>query len=408
MEQRKTFSERFDWSLCLLLFLFLIVSVISIYIAQSTGQHTRNFAIRQVFWYGIGSVIIGIIMFFDPDQIKKMSWYLYGFGIFLLIALMLAPDGKGQIGEPFNGAKSWFTLPGLGAIQPSEFMKTFLILALSKMTITHNQTVINKTIKTDGMLFLKLFLLTALPLLLIMQQPDLGTSLVIISIFLGIVVVSGITWKLILPIFGGTAVIGGTLIYLMLYIPDLLVKYLGLKPHHFDRIYTWLRPEDYSGNEAFQLEQSMSAIGSGMMSGKLMSGEPVYIPEKHSDFIFSTIGEEFGFIGSSIVVGLFFILIFHLTKVALSALDPYISYVCAGIISMVTFHVFQNIGMTIQVLPITGIPLPFISYGGSSLMGNMMAMGIIFSIQFYHKTYMFSNKETPIPTRSGKHPFSSV
>ena len=398
MEKRKTFSERFDWTLCLILFLFLIFSLISIYAAQASGQHTTNFALQQVMWYIIGAVIVAVIMYFDPDQIKRMSWYLFGFGILLLIILFLAPDGKGQIAEPINGAKSWFKIPGFGSIQPSEFVKIFLILALSKMTVQHNQSTVHKSIKTDFLLFLKLAAITSLPLALVMLQPDLGTGLVIISIFLGIVLVSGITWKILVPIIGGTAFFGGVIFFLVLYFPDILVKYLNVKAYQFDRIYTWLRPEEYSGEESFQLEQSLSAIGSGMMSGKQFSGTSVYIPEKHSDFIFSVIGEEFGFIGASIVVGLFFILIFHLTKIALSSNDQYISYVCAGIISMITFHVFQNVGMTIQVLPITGIPLPFLSYGGSSLMGNMMAMGVVFSFQYHHKTYMFSSKDTNIPS----------
>lgn len=119
-------------------------------------------------------------------------------------------------------------------------------------------------------------------------------------------------------------------------------------------------------------------------------GKEVYVMERHTDFIFSTIGEEFGFIGSSLVIILFFFLIYHIVRIALHSNSPFNSYVCAGVISMTAFHVFQNIGMTIQVLPITGIPLPFISYGGSSLMGNMLAMGIIFSIKFYHNKYMFN------------------
>ena len=112
------------------------------------------------------------------------------------------------------------------------------------------------------------------------------------------------------------------------------------------------------------------------------------------------IGEEYGFIGSSIVIGLFFLLIYHLTKTALETVDPFNTYICVGVISMITFHVFQNIGMTIQVLPITGIPLPFISYGGSSLMGNMLAMGLIYSIHYHHRNYMFSSDRHYTPRHS--------
>ncbi|EGQ25107.1 FtsW/RodA/SpoVE family cell division protein [Sporosarcina newyorkensis 2681] len=138
---------------------------------------------------------------------------------------------------------------------------------------------------------------------------------------------------------------------------------------------------------------AMTAIGSGELTGKGFLGRIVYIPENHTDFIFSVIGEEYGFIGACVVITLYFILIYHLTKVALSLHDPFSVYVCTGIIAMISFHVFENIGMNIQLLPITGIPLPFISYGGSSLFSNMLAIGLIFSMKFHHRTYMFASDD---------------
>ena len=168
-----------------------------------------------------------------------------------------------------------------------------------------------------------------------------------------------------------------------------------MKPYQFDRIYAWLDPENNAAG--YHLSNSLKAIGSGLLTGKGFGERKVYIPESHTDFIFSVIGEEYGFIGASIVIGLFFLLIYHITKTALETNDTFNTYICVGVISMITFHVFQNIGMTIQVLPITGIPLPFISYGGSSLMGNMMAMGLIYSIHYHHRNYMFSSNRHYIP-----------
>ena len=141
------------------------------------------------------------------------------------------------------------------------------------------------------------------------------------------------------------------------------------------------------------LISSLNAIGSGEIFGKGYGERVVYVPENHTDFIFAVIGEEYGFVGASIVLSIFFLLIYHLTKITLQLKDAYSTYVCAGIIAMITFHVFENIGMTIQLLPITGIPLPFISYGGSSLMGNMFAIGLVFSMKFHHRTYMFAKNE---------------
>lgn len=384
MEQREKI-ERFDWTLAFILFLLFIVSIIAISSSQTTGQYTVNFVKMQIVWYIVGIVIISCSLFFEPEQYRKLTWYLYGFGIFLLAVLLISPE---SIAETRNGAKSWFTIPGAGSIQPSEFMKTFYILAVSRIISGHHQKFIKKTIKTDFLLLGKIFLTLIPPLILILLQPDLGTGLVFLAITAGMVLVSGINWRILLSFFLTAFVLGASIIAIMLFYPNLLANYVD--PYQFGRIYSWLDPYSYSSNEGFHLISSLQAIGSGEIFGKGYMGKEVYVMERHTDFIFSTVGEEFGFIGSSLVIILFFFLIYHIVRIALHSNSPFNSYVCAGVISMTAFHVFQNIGMTIQVLPITGIPLPFISYGGSSLMGNMLAMGIIFSIKFYHNKYMFN------------------
>lgn len=388
MEKFTNKAERFDWTLTLILFLFFLVSCVAIYSAQASEQYDRNFLIMQIFWYVVGTAIISVTIFFDSDQYKRLSWYLYGFGLILLFVILIAPESIAPIR---NGAKSWFIIPKLGSIQPSEFVKTFLILALSRVATQHQEKYLEKTLKADFWLLVKLAVTTAIPIGFIMLQNDLGTSLVLLSILVGFILVSGITWKLIFPIFTSGLSIGGLLIYLVVQKPELLEKYLHVQQYKFNRIYAWIDPFNHSNSSGYHLLQSLSAIGSGLISGKGFGNREVYIPEGHTDFIFSIIGEEYGFVGGSIVIGLFFLLIYHLIKTALETHDPFNTYVCTGIISMITFHVFQNIGMTIQVLPITGIPLPFISYGGSSLMGNMFAMGIVYSIRYHHRNYMFSS-----------------
>ncbi|WP_342429201.1 FtsW/RodA/SpoVE family cell cycle protein [Neobacillus sp. FSL H8-0543] len=384
--------ERFDWTLTLILFLFFLVSCVAIYSAQASEQYVgRNFLLMQIFWYLVGAAIISIAIFFDSYQYKRLSWYLYGFGIVLLIAILVAPESIAPIR---NGAKSWFIIPKLGSIQPSEFVKTFLILALSRVAVQHQEKYLEKGFKTDFLLLIKLAVTTGLPIFFIMKQNDLGTSLVLLSILAGFILVSGITWKIILPIFSSGAALAVSLIYLVVYKPEILEKYLHVQEYKFNRIYAWLDPFNHSSSSGYHLLKSLSAIGSGLISGKGFGNREVYIPEGHTDFIFSIIGEEYGFVGGSIVIGLFFLLIYHLIKTALDTNDPFNTYVCTGIISMLTFHVFQNVGMTIQVLPITGIPLPFISYGGSSLMGNMFAMGIVYSIRYHHRNYMFTSSKS--------------
>ncbi|WP_026580701.1 FtsW/RodA/SpoVE family cell cycle protein [Bacillus sp. J33] len=386
MDQMKKSSDRFDWTLCFLLLLFFLISCIAIYSGQSSDQYAGNFVIKQIVNYAVGIIIIAAVMYFDSEQIRRLTWLLYGFGILLLVGLFIAPE---SIAPERKGATLWYVVPGLGSIQPSEFVKVFLIIALSKIISDHHQKYISKTLGTDLFLLIKLGAATSLPLGLIIIE-DLGTALVIVAILTGIILVSGISWKILVPIYGFLGSFAGSILYLVIQAPEILEKYLGVDPYQFSRIYSWLDPVNHKQGAGMQLYNSMLAIGSGLISGKGFSDRQVYVPDAHTDFIFSVIGEEYGFFGASIVISLFFLLIYHLTKTALETTDPFNTYICVGIISMITFHVFQNIGMTIQVLPITGIPLPFISYGGSSLMGNMLAMGLIFSMRYHHRTYMFS------------------
>ena len=392
MENKRNFSNRFDWTLAIILCTFLVISLLAIASAQTSGQYGINFVPAQLRWYVIGAVIISIVMFFEPDQYKKMAWYMYAGGIALLVLLIFMPEGQGQIGEKINGAKSWYHTP-LGNIQPSEFMKTFYILALARLISKHHEIYSIKSIKSDFILLGKIGLTLIVPLGLIMKQPDLGSSLVFLAITAALIIVAGISWKIILPIFGGGVVVGGALLWMALYMQDFLEKAFGFQPYQFARIYSWLDPYSYSSSDGYHLITSLNAIGSGEIFGKGFRGREVYVAENHTDFIFTVIGEEWGFIGASFVICVFFLLIYHLTKTTLLLKDPFSTYVCAGIIAMITFHVFENIGMTIQLLPITGIPLPFISYGGSSLMGNALAIGLVFSMRFHYRTYMFTTND---------------
>jgi rod shape determining protein RodA len=386
MTSSKNTTSKLDYSLVFILLLLFLASCLSIYSAQASGQYDSNFLIKQIIFYGIGCGIIAAVIRLDSDQLKKLAWYAYGAGILLLVSLIIAPE---SIAPVINGAKNWFKVPGIGSLQPSEFVKIFIIVALAKVIEDHHQKNPVKTISTDFWLLIKLGAVTMVPLMLIIKQ-DLGTSLVFLAILLGMIFISGITWKLLVPIFSvGTALIS-VIFYFVLLKPEILEKYLGVKQYQFSRIYSWLDPYNFQSSAGYQLTRSLLAIGSGQTGGKGYGNREVYLPESHTDFIFSVVGEEYGFIGASVLVSLFFLLIYHITKVGMETKNNFYTYICVGVISMITFHVFQNIGMTIGVLPITGIPLPFISYGGSSLMGNMLGLGLIFSIRYHYKKYMFS------------------
>lgn len=389
MTSSRNTTSKLDYSLVFILLLLFLASCLSIYSAQASGQYDSNFLIKQIIFYGIGCGIIAAVIRLDSDQLKKLTWYAYGVGIFLLVLLIIAPE---SIAPVINGAKNWFKVPGIGSLQPSEFVKIFIILALAKVIEDHHQKNPVKTISSDFWLLIKLGVITMVPLILIIKQ-DLGTSLVFIAILLGMIFISGITWKLLVPIFSiGTALIS-VIFYFVLLKPEILEKYLGVKQYQFSRIYSWLDPYNFQSSAGYQLTRSLLAIGSGQTGGKGYGNREVYLPESHTDFIFSVVGEEYGFIGASVLVSLFFLLIYHITKVGMETKNNFYTYICVGVISMITFHVFQNIGMTIGVLPITGIPLPFISYGGSSLMGNMLGLGLIFSIRYHYKKYMFSTTD---------------
>lgn len=166
MENKRNFANRFDWTLAFILFTFLIISLLAIASAQTSGQYGINYVPKQIQWYVIGVIIISIVMFFEPEQYKKMSWYMYGAGIALLVLLIFMPEGPNQIGQPVNGAKSWYHTP-IGNIQPSEFMKTFYILALARLISKHHEIHPLRSLKTDFLLLGKIAVTLIIPLAII-------------------------------------------------------------------------------------------------------------------------------------------------------------------------------------------------------------------------------------------------
>lgn len=389
MEEKNNHQDRFDWTLAFLIFLLFVFSLVAIYSGQTQAKVPDNYVLQQTVWYLVGAGIIAFALLLEPDQYKKLAWVFYIFGVLLLVALHFAPA---KIAPETRGAKSWFVIPKVGSIQPSEFMKVFLILGLSRLISDHNEKyAVRKTLQSDFWLLVKIGLVAVVPLGFIMMQPDMGTAMVITAITIGMILVSGISWKILVPTFSAIALFVGAVVGIIVYFPEWIEGIIP--PYQTSRIYAWLDPYNYARGSGYQLITSLQAIGSGGISGKGFMAKEVYVADRHTDFIFSVIAEEFGFIGASALISIFFLLIYHIIKIALETNSPFNSYICAGIISMITFQVFQNIGMSIQLLPITGITLPFISYGGSSMMGTMMAMGLVFSIKFYHKKYMFSSDD---------------
>ncbi|WP_026092417.1 FtsW/RodA/SpoVE family cell cycle protein [Calidifontibacillus oryziterrae] len=392
MEKEKTPYQQIDVALIMIVILLGVVSLIAIYSIQPSlpaKLQNINFVAKQIQWYVIGFVAIVVTMIIDFDRFKNFSWYLYGLGILLLVGLEVF-EGT-DLAPVKNGAVSWYDLPFIGNFQPAELMKIFLIILLSKIIAKHNEIhPTNRTVKDDLYLVGKLLGVSIIPLALILRQPDLGTSIVLAAIIGSLLLVSGIRWRVLFGMVSTVIAFIGVLVFIYFKNPDFILTYI-LKKHQMDRFYGWLAPHEFASSYGFQLIKSLVAIGSGQLEGKgLMNGQ-VYFPEAHTDFIFAVIGEQFGFIGASIVISLYFLLIYRMIHTALESHDPYGSYLCTGVIGMITFQVFQNIGMTVQLMPITGLTLPFISYGGSSLLTSMIAIGIVLNVRSRTKKYMFSD-----------------
>ena len=385
----KHWLRRIDWILIGILCLLCVISVTFIYSAMGGGQYSSNFAIRQVLYYLFGAIIAFSIMLISPKKIMKHTYTLYFIFCIMLVGLLILPESS--FTPVINGAKSWYHL-GPVNIQPSEFMKIVLILTLAKVVTQHNKFTFNKSFETDMRLMFKIIFVSLLPTLLILLQNDLGTTLVIFAIIIGVFIVSGITWRILAPIFITAFVLGSGIILSILYKPSLIENMLGIKPYQLGRINSWLDPYAYSSGDGFHLTESLKAIGSGQLFGKGINSGEVYIPENHTDFIFSVIGEEFGFIGAVLVIIVFLAMLLHLTRLGLNDLSTFNKTFIIGFMTLLLFHILQNIGMTIQLLPITGIPLPFISYGGSAVWSLMTGIGVILSM-YYHKPKRYTPEQ---------------
>lgn len=340
----------------------------------------------QIAWFAVGAVAAAIVMQLDRKTLYHFAPVAYGFGLVLLVLVLIFYDRELAV---TNGAHSWITIGPL-SLQPSELMKVAYIIMMAYLVQGYNDEgrrlgiedmVMMERVKFDARFLLKITLWTIPPVALIIAQNDLGTTLVFLMMFIGVIFVSGITWYIILPAFLSFAVIALILIILVVYQRDLLYA-LGFQDYQFARIDSWLNPFGNSANESYQLAQSLKAIGSGGLHGKGLGQFQVHVPVRESDMIFSTIGENFGFLGSSFVILLYFILIFQMISVAFRAHDAFYASMVSGVVMMFTFHIVENIGMSIGLLPLTGIPLPLISAGGTALLTSMLSIGLILSIKY--------------------------
>lgn len=365
----KLFSKyKVDKSLLFMMLLFCIISITTIYSAEVLSSDTSFLYIKQFLWYIAGFIVVIFIMTLGNHVLIKKSFFLYIIGNILLMLLLI-------FARPINDAKCWFEIKGIGTIQPSEFMKIILILYLSKVIDDFHKKYPNPTVKEEFIFLIKIGIIVLIPSLLTFLQPDTGVVLIYLLITIIMLFIAGIRLRWFFILFG--TLFSCIFLVLIIYFQsqDLFINFFGTS--FFLRVDRLL---DWSNKSGFQLEHGLYSIGSAGLFGHGFLKTPLYFPEAHTDFIFAVYASNFGLIGSFLLLVLILYFDLKLIQLAFKTKSSINKYITAGIVGMLIYQQFQNIGMTFGVMPITGITLPFISYGGSSLISYMIMVGIIFNI----------------------------
>lgn len=369
-----------DKSFIFILLLIIVFGLVILASATNSLNSDPHFYIKkQLMNVGIGIILATMVVFFDYVQFRRYSNSIYIVSLLLLLAILI-------FGEEAKGSARAISIAGLPSIQPAEFAKVFIIIAFADFLVKRQEEL--KTLKQ----LLPCFIYMCVPILLIFLQPDLGTGMVFIIIMIVMLYVAGADARLLTRLIAAGVLIIGILLFLHIQFG----MWLPLEEYQIKRLTVFANPyEDGQGGRGlgWNTIQSLVAIGSGGLGGKgLFAGTQVqlnFLPEHHTDFIYAVIGEELGFIGAALLIVLFGLLLFRTVYISYNAKDLYGVLVVMGVLAMWLFHIFENIGMSIGLMPITGIPLPFISYGGSSMMANLMAAGLVLSINIRGKGLIF-------------------
>lgn len=325
---------------------------------------------HQLLWLAAGLIVTYVILLFDYVIIENYASIIYWFGVFLLVL------NDTIFKSTVNGAASWLQIGGVQLMQPSEFAKLGMIIMLAKQLDIMEGRINN--LKN----FLKLTAYAAIPMLLIIKQPDMGMTMVCFFIVLGMYFIAGLDLK----------VIGGGLASVVVLVAIVWNSPL-MEEYWKTRLTSFITSQTDDLGSGFQVAQSLIGIGSGGIWGKgFLKGTQVaggYIPEQHTDFIFSALGEEWGLVGSIVLLLLYGILIYKFISIAKSSKDLFGSMLCVGVVSSLMFSIYQNIGMTIKIAPITGITLQFMSYGGSSMLTSFMALALVLNVGMRRKKINF-------------------
>jgi rod shape determining protein RodA len=341
----------------------------SIYVVGTATQDDmpgdpNYFVYRQAAYAAVGFVLMLLITRFDYSRLRE--WKLGIYGVMIASILLVYAFGFSARGSQRAIALPFFSF------QPSELGKLLLVVALAGFMVDRIRRL------TDRETTSRMVLLAVIPAMLVIAQPDLGSGLVYLAILGSILFVAGTPWTHFAAL-GGLAAVA--IVVVVVAAPAVGVEVL--KPYQQDRLTAFLNPGDNQSREAYQVNQSLTAIGSGGKTGRGDEATQTkldFLPEHHTDFVFSVVGEEFGFVGAALILSLFALLIWRALRTLTVAKNFYGALVAGGITAMLMFQVFVNVGMTIGIMPITGIPLPLVSYGGSSVITTLMAIGLLQSI----------------------------
>ncbi|QJW45278.1 rod shape-determining protein RodA [bacterium BFN5] len=354
--------------------IFTVISIITtslIIIGSATHINTPSedrywYVQRQGIFALINFILIFVMLHFDYKSLSRYANLLYFVNLIMLLAVMF-------VGQSALGAQRWIQL-GPISLQPSEFSKLIMIVSLANLL--DKRTGKLNTLKE----VIPIFLYVGVPFLLVMKQPDLGTALVFLAILFGMIYVAGISSRLLMMI------VGSGLAFMPIF-------WHFLKDYQKMRLTVFIDPNVDPLGSGYHIIQSKIAIGSGMLFGKGLFGgtqsQLNFLPENHTDFIFAVIGEELGFIGAALILILYFIMLYRGIKIAGLARDNFGTLLATGITSMLTFHVLVNVGMTAGIMPVTGIPLPLMSYGVSALTTNLASIGILLNIYMRRQKILF-------------------
>ena len=365
---RKREFKNIEWSVVIIAIILCIIGLVALFSATQETEHDEFN--KQCIWLAVSLVIMIIVMLIDYETMAKVAPIIYGIFILLLIGVLFT--------TPVNGATSWFNI-GFFSFQPGEFAKVFVILFLA-LAITRIKQKGNKEINKISKLAI-VFAIVGVPILLIIKQPDYGTAAAFLVATALMLVAAGIDKRYIISI-----------ILLIIVSVPLLYNFV-LPEHAKTRIDIFLNPESDPRGAGYNIIQSKLAIGAGGLTGMgFLKGNQTqlgFLYPKTTDFIFAVIGEELGFVVSGVVIIMYICFINKCIYIAKTAKDELGSLIATGIAGVFLFHMIENIGMVMGLLPITGVPLPFISYGGSSLITNFICVGLLANISSKRQKTIF-------------------